>query len=503
LAELLGKAFFGGSRLPVASHESPLPATALGKIAYLEPRPGASLAASRCSTTLDLIDPGFSHRALSQQARRLETVLRASAVADVPRIASKLSQQLVSDEQRIPRIVAELFRQLALTPYQPLAGKHAALLRRLSNKDCSGPTAVIDILCDLLRPMTRHLTAFDLKTFHNFGADYPDLLLLDELLKLLYELNEAFPAPFASSDTAAIRRRSAYLQAVLARKRYEGLPIPHAPTSPGDNQRVWPAELPRASEESIYDVSRRSKKLFDGDPLEVSRDGTQHSAAALQATIADLTDPAALRELGTALFLDRPLGAAKPPGEIDRTPLLSYVAYSPSVAIKRLTELRRLGWIDADQQRELTRRARALEVPGYALDAFHGRPRPGVATLADAPLVSPDFLFLRTTRSSLDEFVAGFDLSSLRAAAPQLADWLTTSRQVLLIRTSAWPPAAKDAAFLTAFDEEMQPRLGMNLIAEADCDVAYRESLGVEWPQWGLRAVWPVEAAIRVLRGPC
>src|SRR5208283_4168384 len=59
----------------------------------------------------------------------------------------------------------------------------------------------------------------------------------------------------------------------------------------------------------------------------------------LRQSIDDLRHFAELRELGMALFLDRPLGAFKRPGEPDQTPLLSYEAFSSSIARERLRYL--------------------------------------------------------------------------------------------------------------------------------------------------------------------
>ena len=42
----------------------------------------------------------------------------------------------------------------------------------------------------------------------------------------------------------------------------------------------------------------------------------------------DLVDPGEQRELGMALFIERPLGCFKETGEPDATPLLSYEAFS-------------------------------------------------------------------------------------------------------------------------------------------------------------------------------
>lgn len=538
LATLLDKAYFGGSRLPVASHESPLPAMALGRTAWFAPCTDACLDAFRrnprrqretthqCQTLADasgyedsfpaptaasplrraaeLIDAAYCRRELRQQVRRIDLALRASTLEELPTIVERLWQRLIEltdPAAAAAPLIGAWFNQLALTPYQPLAGKLVVVMRALSRADRLGPEQVSDVLCRLLRSLAWHLTAFDLKTFHNFGADYPDLLLLDDLLKLLLELSQTCVEPYAAREPLAARRRAALLQAVLVRQRYRGLPVPDAPTSPGDNQRVWPAEIPRTSDEAIFNVSRRTKSLFTGDDLNlrgpdaaVFRGALAQAAAELESDQADL-----LRELGFALFLDRPLGAAKSPGEIDRTPLLSYVAYSPTIAVRRLAELHAQGWLDAEQRRALTRRTWSLQVPGYALEVFHGRPRPGVATLADAPLVSPDFVFLRTTRSSLDNFLAGFDRSELRAADPQAADWLESAPQVLLIRTSAWPPAREKLPFMTAFDETMTPRVAVFLSHAVDDSLVYEERSGREYPRGARLAPLPLAAAGRHL----
>jgi hypothetical protein len=51
---------------------------------------------------------------------------------------------------------------------------------------------------------------------------------------------------------------------------------------------------------------------------------------------------------------DRPLGIARRPGEVDRTPLLTYEAFSKSIARERLAALCRLGLLTKDRRDELT-----------------------------------------------------------------------------------------------------------------------------------------------------
>ena len=59
----------------------------------------------------------------------------------------------------------------------------------------------------------------------------------------------------------------------------------------------------------------------------------------LRQSVRDLWQPEELAELGTALFLDRPFGVGKAPAEPDATLLLSYEAFSPSLAERRLDSL--------------------------------------------------------------------------------------------------------------------------------------------------------------------
>ena len=79
-------------------------------------------------------------------------------------------------------------------------------------------------------------------------------------------------------------------------------------------------------EEQIIEAARRPRRLYDRDPL------TNHvgpnAVAVLRQSIEDLRRPDELRELGIALFLDRPLSSAKKPGEPDATPLAASVAFS-------------------------------------------------------------------------------------------------------------------------------------------------------------------------------
>src|SRR5262249_36741605 len=109
----------------------------------------------------------------------------------------------------------------------------------------------------MLRHLARHLNAFDLVRFHNRGANFPDALMLDAVLRAYIGL--------LRGDEVQMHRR-ALRSGWLARRRCEGLPIPERPTSPGDNLRGLPfAAVPDVQ---ITDPSTRTRRLFADDPTD-------------------------------------------------------------------------------------------------------------------------------------------------------------------------------------------------------------------------------------------
>src|SRR5262249_10169224 len=130
----------------------------------------------------------------------------------------------------------------------------------------------VDFLGYTVRQIARHLTAYDLHTFHHRGANYPDALLLDAVLKEYFGLIEARPQLFLTSpgpgDPRRPWRRRALRQGWLLRRFYEGLPVPDAPTSPGENARVLPPPHSRVPEEQILHPGRRQRRLYADEPLD-------------------------------------------------------------------------------------------------------------------------------------------------------------------------------------------------------------------------------------------
>ena len=215
-----------------------------------------------------------------------------------------------------------------------------------------------------------------------------------------------------------------------------------------------------------------------------------------------------------ALYLDRPLGVFKEPAEVDRTPLLSYEAFSLTIAESRLQRLcglppggRSGGRAPIRSQNELSQliirlQKAATTYQGIPASQFTAVPRLGPVALEDARRAAADFQFLRTTAVSFQQFLGHFDLDLLKARFPEVAEWLRTAREVLAIRE---PHAveARAAGFtiksvLTIFDEWLLRRLvlGMRVPTDASKQPAasnlYVEIAGIDLPADGLwvLSVW-------------
>lgn len=393
LGRSIGFALAGSSRLGITSIETPHPAYSLGMVAYLPE----------------------GDRSLAGRARALEARLRCGAA-------------VAAADDDLPAVLRMLFNQLALSPYTSLVNNLVAFLRTLD------PAVALDALGYMLRHLARHLNAFDLVRFHNMGANYPDALMLDAVLR-------AFIALAEGRDLSSLQRR-ALRQGWLARKRCEGLRVPDRPVSPGENARDVPGGGEPVPAAQITEPAARTRRLFADELAEVML--TDAARSVLNSSAADLCDPAELRELGAATFLDRPLGACKREGEPDRTTLLSFEAFSVRLALSRVGELVSAGFIDAAPADRLARSLRAQRQAGWPVGRLAGHARRGVVSLEDAKKVALDFAFTRTTRSSLDEFLARYDFSALNAARPDAYQWLRRGRDVLLIRSARGALSAVD-----------------------------------------------------------
>ncbi len=478
-------AVVGASRLPLLSVEAPLPAFSFGELLYCY-RPGADggpLSEWR-QLVRDMLSPPLSWL---ERAKLLEALLRAvrpSEMDEAARLFAERWSELGEGAEGLAALLRTLFNEVSLSPYHDFGARTLAFLRALHAGGYLNAEQVVDFLGYLLRQLGRHLTAYDLVTFHHRGANYPDALLLDEVLKEYLAWAERRPDLFAEApeDDELQRgrmqlRRRALRQGWLLRRRYEGHPVPDLPTSPGENARVLPPDYPRVPEEQILQPGRRTRRLFDGD--------TVPPPAALTQSLADLDRPEELRELGTALFLDRPFAAGKAPGEPDSTLLLASEAFSRSVAAERLRFLaRETGALD---EGALLRLEVGLNVPGLPLDRVGGASRPGAVSLTDARGAAPDFVLRRTTPGSLAALLEQFDFAPL-AGRFNLA--FLFRREALVARSPA-------GAGVLVYDLSFRPRIDLR-VAEGN----FAQRAGLEYPAGGLLAVrvWEEGSAAGELR---
>jgi hypothetical protein len=475
-------AVVGASRLPLTSVEAPLPDFSLGELSYCY-RLDVASGEGPMRSFRDLVEKAWSEGvAHSERVKLLELVLRATPAGDLDAAADVFIARLrtLGQQVDIARLLRDLLNDVALSPYSDFVGKMFRFLEVLVCRGGLSRGGNVDFLSYLLRQLGRHLTAYDLVTFHHRGANYPDALLMDEALKAYLRLIERDPVlllPSAGDGPAdscrkRIRRR-ALRQALYFRRHYEGHPVPDMPTSPGENARVLPPPFERVPEEQILDPTQRTRRLFADDPLDATVG--EQGKRVLEASMDDLGHPEELRELGTATFLDRPLGTFKRPCEPDATPLLSYEAFSRSVARQRLDELaERWKLITEAARQNFQRRLDELTVEGVRPPASSARPRPGSVSLGDAHRVAPDFVILRTTDRSAREFWGLFDWSPLDAKVP--LDFL--KGQVIIARSQG-------EAAVTVYENPSRPFLRL----EFDPGKGYAVRGGVEYPAAGLTAV--------------
>jgi hypothetical protein len=493
----LFQAVVGTSRLPLTSVEAPLPAFTFGELAYFY-RPGAEAEPMRSHSELVERPRPTNGREI---AKFLETMLHVMPPEESP-VTCDLFERQGRGIASYPRTALYglrlLFNEASLSPWTGLAEKALVFARRLTEhfKHEDDVADFADFLAHLLRQIGRHLNAYDLVVFHHAGANYPDALLLDVVLRFFLDLVERRPSLFldAAEDDEAVRktkrlRRRGLRQAWLVRQRYCGHLVPDMPTSPGENARVLPAPHPRVPEEQFLNPHRRTRRLFVDDPP--GGPLGQTARAVLRQSIADLQHPDELRELGVALYLDRPLGAFKAPGEPDQTPLLSYEAFSRTVALRSLLALGRDRSLLPDDELAVRRQAlEALTVAGVPLSEIASVPRPGVVSLADAAKVADDFLLKRTTESSryweffrlfdFDPLYQRFGMASLLCAPGYLGE------PALILGA---PPDRGGEIVLTIYEAgSLRRRLELS----ANPREGYVCRGGVEYPRKGLRVrrVW-------------
>jgi hypothetical protein len=454
-------AVVGTSRLPLASVEAPLPAFSFGELFYCY-RPDTP------EPLLEMPQDGLNPL---ERVKWLETVSHRLPSEDLDRAAATLGQRgldwLV--------LLRQMFNEVSLSPWTGLVERTLAVLQAWQRCGLLTAEVVLDFLRGLLCQVGRHLTAYDLTTYHYRGANYPDALLLNAVLKDYLRLAEGNPDLVAGDDREGRLRRRALRQGWLLRRFYEGHLVPDAPTSPGENLRVLPARQPRVPEEQILQPGKRRRRLFANDPLP----GVSASLGALlRQSIRDLAHPDELRELGLALYVDRPLGDAKANAEPDRTPLLSSLAFSRSLARQRLLALRKESWLHSDSASLdacLARLDDGPPMPGIPVEQIGPSRRAAAVSLTDARRVAGDFVFLRTTAGTLADLLTSFQFG------PVLERFGLDLQGALVAR-------APSGDSILIYDKHHRPRLEFII----DSSQGYAVRANREYPVAGLlvRAVW-------------
>lgn len=476
ISHLVSDAFIGTSRLPLTSVESPLPGFSLGHFAFFDLKDAVSSPIRR--SCRDLMQGCFWARlGVPEFSRLLEVMFRAAAGEEIPELACLFAERwtrLGNVPRSLLKLLRTLFNATSLSPWTGLADNALRFLQALVDQEILFPQDQADFLAGLLCQLGRHLTAYDLVTFHHRGANYPDALLLDACLKSYLELIERYPELF--KNAAGRKRRRALRQAWFFRTHYEGLYVPDAPTSPGENTRVLPGPHVRVPEEQLLHPGKRQRRLYDGNPLNLP----EKARVVLQESLRDLDECEELLELGLGVFIDRPLAAGKAPGEPDRTPLLSYLAFSRCIASRRLQEI-------ADRTRQagleldflsLSGAVQELPVRGMSIEKVAAK-RMAVVSLADVCKSAEDFALLETLRTGLRQFLGLFDWKPL--ARHVNLDFLQGPGKVLIAPIAN---TAEGSPVLAVFDGELTRRFELIV----DLSQGYRLRRGVEAPRAGLVA---------------
>jgi hypothetical protein len=476
LAWLIFRAVVGLSKLPLSSIEAPLPGFSLGTFAYF---PGPTISSEPLQDVNDLLQRKLRpDQEWLAKAKLLEFALRATPKEDIQGMTSVFGRRWQETDHatsQIPALVRTLFNEVALSPYTDFVDKFLTFLECLTSHGVLRAEEQIDLLGHLLRQTARHLTAYDLVTFHHRGANYPDALFLHAVLREFLSVAERQAVLLAGDDLAGRLRRRALRQGWLLRKLCEGLPVPESPTSPGENARILPGPFQRIPDQEIDSPGRRSKRLFADLPLPALRDRT---LSLLMQSLTDLRHPHEMRELGIGLFLDRPLGRGKAVGEPDLTTLLSYQAFSATIASKRLgllkAEFPDFDWQTVTWTPEVGR--------GLRIHPSGRPPRPASVSLDDCFRAADDFVLLASTRSSVRAFLESFDFMLLSNRFP--IEFLAPERELMIV--SADSVADSSPGALRVYDEEKRLRL----VLRFDGSHGYRRRIDREVPAAGLAVTY-------------
>ncbi|MCI0639119.1 MAG: hypothetical protein L0Y72_28360 [Gemmataceae bacterium] len=512
LEELVWQGLVGTSRLPLNSVETPLPEFVLGRFGYFRyvKREGEQEPIRDWRALLDL--PKCYFNRLEQTARSagtaidsadghpflehiwlysiLELLLRTMQPSDIDDAVEKLiavkAHYKWNAELNVPFQCKILFNNTSLTPYTQLPERAFSIFRRLVTREAIPLAGYVDFLRDLIIKLCRHLTAYDLITYHHRGANYPDALVLDQALNELILIAEKSPASFerdgpADAAVARRKRRRALRQGCLLRRYYEGLAVPDAPTTPGENVRVLPAPHVRVPEEQLTNVLKRTRRLYEGESLQGKiRSNVRHL---IDESIQDLLDSAEWKLLGQAIFVDRPLDWADDSPHVHSSKLVSHLCFSRSIAERRAHELRQFSdglgfYISAEKWQKLEELLRE-PIAGVPVASVAQPPIPIIA-LSDARNVAADFIVERTYAADWLFWSFASDDLCCRLHLDQ-GFWQPGLRDK--VRATLRMPRDKRDSVIVSFDSKFRRRL--ELVPDFSQGFTLRH--GTSLPRAGLR----------------
>ncbi len=498
--ELQCKIFYaviGLSRLPLTSVEAPHPYFSLGWVGYWFQDTSAQTA----STPDQLLQVAFREDwCWLEKVKAVEFMLRTTHFSDFPNKVQEFQSQWAAmghQKNEYWKLLCSIVNEVSLTPYTRFEEYLLQFVSLLVQDQEVDQALEIDFLSYILRQLGRHLTAYDLDQFHNRGANYPDALFLDVVLKRYLQLMEEHPGQFLHKltdsppeQTQKRLRRRALRQGWFFRKFYEGHPVPDSPTSPGENRRRLPELHGRVPDEQLENITYRKKKLYsDESPLELS---TQSQNRVFSESLMDLKDAAELKEFGTAVFIDRPLGCSKYPGEGDQTLLFSHLAFSLLNLQKRLNHLFNvfpppsIPWVDCEEMRDdiwnVVGESNLMQIPGIPAETWTQDPK-RVVSLSDANRSGPDFVFFHTTNSTFRQFWEQYPLGDL------ISRFNLNLPGKLLVPGPA--PESDQQRKLILYDGNYSPVLEMAM----DTSKGYVSVGGREYPTTGLQVlrVYPLK----------
>src|SRR5439155_7443849 len=141
--------------------EAPLPGFSLGNLAYFHNPHKTNN--SPMAWWGELLAQESDQWRAAVRTKWLEFLLRATPLEQIGGLAWAVSGRDADDTLAMLRAV---FNDIALSPYTDFVDKTLAFLRHLVERHFLTATQHVDFLTHLLHRQARHLTAYDLVTFH-------------------------------------------------------------------------------------------------------------------------------------------------------------------------------------------------------------------------------------------------------------------------------------------------------------------------------------------------